>query len=210
MVTHHPSVTVWDPFAFPQAEEKHCREECISYYPGKVVNIRARMSRIKLVMQNKEGQYGESARTLMYEGHMLIYNPHTNISQWVPMRGISLLLTSVELRLANDLNNICPYLHNGQGLMELHSPKLVHSIPAGEELDTDSWVEPLEPEEWAEHSNWSCYPAPPMEEGGLMWEEVTAEAPQRKIITDKEAPTWDEVTNDPLQRKVISDKEDSD
>ena len=40
--------------------------------------------------------------------------------------------------------------------MELHSPKLFHSIPAGEEeSDTNSWVEPLDSgEEWdeAEHA----------------------------------------------------------
>ena len=80
----------------------------------------------------------------MYEGHMLIYHPHTNISQWVPMRGIYTSLTSVELRSANNLNNICPYPHNGRGLIEPHSTKLVHSVPAGEESDTDSWVEPLD------------------------------------------------------------------
>ena len=46
---------MWDPFAFPQAEEKHCMEECISYYLKKVVNIGAHMPIIKLVMQNEEG-----------------------------------------------------------------------------------------------------------------------------------------------------------
>ena len=97
--------------------------------------------------------------------------------------------------------------------MELHSPKLVHGIPAGEELDTDSWVEPSDsPEEWdeAEHGDWSCCPTPPLREEGPTWEEVTVEAPQRKIITEEEAPTWDEVTGDPPQRKISYDREDSD
>ena len=49
--------------------------------PGKVVNLGAHMPGIKLVMQNDEGQYGESAHALMYEGHMLIYHLHKNISQ---------------------------------------------------------------------------------------------------------------------------------
>ena len=111
MAAHHLSITTWDHFAFPQTEEKHWKEECLSYYPGRVVNVRARMPGIKLTMQNKEGLYDNSAHALMYEGHMLIYDPQKNISQWVPMRGISAVLTSVELRLANDLNNINPYLH---------------------------------------------------------------------------------------------------
>ena len=113
MATHHPSVTAWDPFTFSQVEKEHWKEKCLSHYLGKVVNIGVCMPGIKLVMQNEEGQYHDSACALMYEGHMLIYHPHTNISQWVPMRGISTSLTSVELRLANDLNNICPYPHYG-------------------------------------------------------------------------------------------------
>ena len=55
VATHHPSVPVWDPFAFPQVEEEHWEEECLSYYPGRVVNIGACMPGIKLLMQNAEG-----------------------------------------------------------------------------------------------------------------------------------------------------------
>ena len=47
------------------------------------------------------------------------------------MRGMSLSLTSVELRLANDLNNICPYPHSKQELTKAHSPELVYGRPAG-------------------------------------------------------------------------------
>ena len=111
--------------------------------------------------------------------------------------------------------NINPYPHNGQGLTKPHSPKLVHGIPAGEkkESDTDSWVEPSDSgEEWdeAEHGDWLCCPTPPLGEEDPTWGEATAEAPQRKIITDEQAPTWDEVTSNPLQKKVTSDREDSD
>ena len=56
---------MWDRFAFPQNEEKHWKEEVLSHYPGKVVNIRARMMGLKLMMQNEEGQYGNATRGLM-------------------------------------------------------------------------------------------------------------------------------------------------
>ena len=62
---------------------------------------------------------------------MLVYDLQKDVSEWVSMRGISALLTSSELRLPSDLNNINPYPHNGQGLTELHSPKLVQGIPVG-------------------------------------------------------------------------------
>ena len=111
VATCQPSLTAWDSFTFPQVDEEHWKEECLSYYPGMVLNIGARMPGIRLVVQNAEGQYSASAHTLMYEGHVLIYDLGRNSSEWMPMRGVSLSLTSIELRLANDLNNICPYPH---------------------------------------------------------------------------------------------------
>ena len=122
VVTCHLSVTAWDSFTFPQAEEEHWKEECLSYYPGKVVNIGTHMPGIRLVVQNAEGRCGTPACVLMYEGHMLIYDPGRNLSEWVPMRGMSSLLTSVELRSAKNLNNICPYPHSGWELTKAHSP----------------------------------------------------------------------------------------
>ena len=129
----------------------------------------------------------------MYEGHMLIYDLGRNISEWVPMRGMSSLLTSVELRLANDLNNICPYPHSEWELTRAHSPQLVYGRPAGEETDTNSWNEPSDSEEWDEPecSDWSHCPTLPLWEEGLMWEEVTSEPLQRKVVTDKEDSDWD-------------------
>ena len=44
---------------------------------------------------------------------MLIYNPQKDVLEWVLMGGISASLMSAKLRLANDLNYINPYLHNG-------------------------------------------------------------------------------------------------
>ena len=58
-------------------------------------------------------------------------------------------------------------------------------------MDTDSWNEPLDSEEWdiPEHGDWSHCPTPPLGQEGPTWEEVTAEPPQRKIITDEEGST---------------------
>ena len=117
MVTCHPSTTVWDTFAFPQNEEKHWKEEVLSYYPGIVVDVGAHMLGIKVMMQNEEGHYGNAACALKYEGHMVIYDPQKDVSQWVPVRGVSTLLTSSELRSTNDLNNMNPYPYDGPGLM---------------------------------------------------------------------------------------------
>ena len=37
------SLTAWDIFAFPAAEEEHWKEDCLSCYLGEVVNIGVRM-----------------------------------------------------------------------------------------------------------------------------------------------------------------------
>ena len=44
---------------------------------------------------------------------MLIYDLQRDISQWVPVQGVSASLTMVELRLANDLNNMNPSPYEG-------------------------------------------------------------------------------------------------
>ena len=45
---------------------------------------------------------------LKYEGHMLVYDPQTNGTGWVAMRGIPSSLTEVESRSASDLGNFYP------------------------------------------------------------------------------------------------------
>ena len=116
----------------------------------------------------------------------------------------------LELRSANDLNNMNLYPYDGTGLVQLHSPMLMQGIPMGEEeSDMDSCGEPSDSEEeWdkAEHSDWSCFPALPLVEGPT-WVEVTAEM-WRKVILEKDAPTWEEVIHSSPQKKA--EKEDSD
>ena len=170
MVTCRPSITMWDHFPFPQNEEKHWKEEVLSHYPGKVVDVRACMPGIKLMMQNEEGWYRNATHALKYEGHMLIYDPQKDVSQWVPVRGVSASLTSSELRSANDLNN----------------------MREEEESDTDSCGEPSDSGEEldkAECSDWSHCPALPLGQEGPTWAEATRRIPvQRKIIADEQAP----------------------
>ena len=43
IVTCQLSLTAWDMFASPEQDEEHWQEDCLSCYPGKVVNIGTRM-----------------------------------------------------------------------------------------------------------------------------------------------------------------------
>ena len=113
------------------------------------------------------------------------------------MRGVSASLTSVELKSANDLNNIFPCPHFGGEHPKTKSPKLIHGWPTGYETDSDSWKSPLDLEEWdkPEHGNWSCCPNLPLEEG-LTWEEIMREPPHRQdrhllLECDNQDSDWD-------------------
>ena len=132
------------------------------------------------MLQNEEGHYGNAAHALKFEGHMFIYDPQRDISQWVPVRGTSSTLTMSELRVANDLNNMNPFPYDGTGLVqphEQHSPMLMQGIPVGEESDTDSFDEPVDSgEEWdkTKCGDWSHCPSLPLGEGPT-WAEATME-----------------------------------
>ena len=55
VTSHQLSLTAWDMFVFPEEDEEHWWEDCLSYYPEKLVNIGARMPGIWLIMQNTKG-----------------------------------------------------------------------------------------------------------------------------------------------------------
>ena len=186
-------------------------EEVLLHYPGKILDVGAHMPGFKIMLQNKEGLYGNATHTLKLEGHMLIYNPQKDSTQWVPKWGISESLTSSKLSSANDLHNMNPRPSDWPGFMIPQSPMLVQGVPTGAEVsDSDSCggLSDLG-EEWdsAEVGDWSCCPDPPC--GKVPpWAEAHAEV-QRKVVIDKDTPTWEEVVSGPLQRKE-PEKEDSD
>ena len=60
------------------------------------------------MLHNETGNYQGVARVLRYEGHMLVYDPQTNGTGWVAMRGIPSSLTEVESWSASDLGNFYP------------------------------------------------------------------------------------------------------
>ena len=171
-----------------------------------VLDVSAHMPGFRLMLENEEGQYGNTAHTLKFEGSMFIYDPQRDISQWVPVRGVSASLTMAELRSANDLNNMNPYPYDGMGLVQLHSPTLVQGIPAGEESDSDSFDDSGEEWDKSECGDWLHCPSPPQREGPN-WVEATAEV-WRKVILEKDAPTWDDIISSSPQKNT--EKEDSD
>ena len=135
------------------------------------------MPGFQLMIQNEDGHYGSTAHMLKFKGSMFIYDPQRDIAQWVPVRGVSASLTMVELRSANDLNNMIPSPYEGTESIRPPSPTPIKGIPAGAESDTDSSKEDDSGEEWdkKECGNWSRCPSPPLRVGPT-WAEVHAAA----------------------------------
>ena len=136
------------------------RWQLTSYHPGKVVNIGARMPGIWLIVQDAKGQYSSSAHILLYEGQMLAYDPASNLTEWVPMWGKSLSLTSTELKSANDLSNIFPCPDPIAKPLRIQLPRPIHGLLVGEETGTETDITDLEEWDELEHDDWST--APPL------------------------------------------------
>ena len=96
-----------------------------------MLDVRACMMGFRLMLQDDKGQYANLGCALIFEGSMLVYDPQCNIAQWVPVWGTSAALTMMELRGANDLNNMVPLPYSEVELARLPSPKIVKGIPAG-------------------------------------------------------------------------------
>ena len=103
---------------------------------------------------------------LKFEGSMFMYNPQRDITQWVPVQGVSASLTMVQLRSAKNLNNMIPSPYEGTEPVQPPSPMLVKGIPVGAKSDTDSYKEDSR-EQWdkKECGNWSRCPSPPLTVG---------------------------------------------
>ena len=207
VVRRHPSTTVWDRFVFPQTDQKYWWEEILSHYPGKVLNIGARMPGFRLMLQNEDGHYRSSAHTLKFEGSMFIYDPQKDIAQWVPVWGVSASLTMVELRSANDLHNMIPSPYEETEPVWPPSPTLMKGVPAGAKLDTDSLKEEDSGEEWdkKKRGNWSHCCSLPLRVG-LTWAEVHAVVQEWEVL-EKNAPTWEDIISKPQPKKTEEEKD---
>ena len=106
--TQSPSAIAWDMFAWPESNRSFWKEDCLPYSPGSMVDLSTQMPGVHLKLHDREGNYQGVARVLKYEGHMLVYDPHTNGTGWVAMKGIPASLTEVEARSVEELGNFYP------------------------------------------------------------------------------------------------------
>ena len=115
--TRSPSAIAWDMFAWPESNRSFWKEDCLTYSTGSMVDLSTRMPGVRLNLLDQDGNHQGVARVLRYEGHMLVYDPHTNGAGWVAMKGVPASLTEVEARSAEELGNFYP------------APRVTHEEP---------------------------------------------------------------------------------
>ena len=106
--TRSPSAIAWDMFAWPKSNRNFWKEDCLTYLAGSTVDLSTRMPGVHLNLCDWDENNQGVARVLRYEGHMLVYDPHTNGAGWVAMKGVPASLTEVEAQSAEELRNFYP------------------------------------------------------------------------------------------------------
>ena len=65
-------------FAWPESNRNFWKEDCLTYSAGSTVDLSTQMPGLRLNLCDQDGNNQGVARVLRYEGHMLVYDPHTN------------------------------------------------------------------------------------------------------------------------------------
>ena len=205
VATRCMSSIAWDKFAFLQTDQEFWKEEALCYHPRKMLNVRARMTGFRLMLQDDKGQYSNSGHALIFEGSMLVYDPQCNIVQWVPVRGASATPTMLELRVANDLCTMVPSPQSEAEPVRPPSPKIVKGILVGAESDTNSSVIDSR-DEWdkMEVGVWLHCPTLTLKLGPT-WAEVHAIMQEEEMIK-KQDSTWEDIVS--RQSSWGAEKED--
>ena len=108
VATRSPLNIAWDIFVWLDTNKDCWGEDCLPYSPGSTVDLSSWMLGIRLVLHDETGKYQGVAQVLRYKGHMLVYDPQTNGTGWVAMRGIPSSLMEVESQSVSDLGNFYP------------------------------------------------------------------------------------------------------
>ena len=84
-----------------------CQADYLGYIHGHVVEVGPTMPHCQFHMSNQNGGFICFVRGLIFEGHVLTYNPNTNEAEWVPVCSTTSDLSCVELS-ALTLCNLVP------------------------------------------------------------------------------------------------------
>ena len=106
-----PTLDVSDQFIWPPSAavpRTATQVEQYGYRRGNAIDLSTVMPTTKFRVTNEEGTYLCMARSLIFEGSILAYNPTRDKAEWVPAHGVANDLSWVEERMAVALVNFVP------------------------------------------------------------------------------------------------------
>ena len=193
--TQSSSAIAWDMFMWPESNRSFWKEDCLTYSAGSMVDLSTLMPGVRLNLCDRDGNNQGVARVLRYEGHMLVYDPHTNSVGWVTMKGVPASLTEVEARSVEELGNFYPAPHItceepqatrsppeeftvSHGPLKAETPKpKTGTVEANVDWDTD------------DVQDQSCSPSPSAGIGAIMLGEPAGDIPpmgqDTRLVTDR-------------------------
>ena len=120
---------------------------------------------------------------------MLVYDPQRDLTQWVPVRGMSGTLTMPELHAAHDLNNMVPLPLSELPAAKLPPIEVMKCIPAGAESDSNSSFFDSGDEWDKTETVGPSRSSTPTTKIGLTWADVHAAA-QEEEMAKSQVPSW--------------------
>ena len=174
-----PSLDAWDQLVWPTtASIQHAltEAELYGYCRGQAVDLGTVLPVVQYWITEEEGAYVCSARALVFEGSVLVYNPAMNEAEWVPVCGLANDLSWAEERSAVALANYVPCIPVGVAqITRLEASQIVscpgedstseekeaqhpdlpttHTDPKQED---ETEARQTDPEEEAEPNRWQC------------------------------------------------------
>ena len=91
LVRHEPSRKVWDKLVFPpplSEESAPRRSQHLGHILGCIVDLGNSMPTFRFRITELDSEFIGVMRGLLFEGHLLTYDPTYNVTEWVPVHGM--------------------------------------------------------------------------------------------------------------------------
>ena len=162
---HQPSRKAWDELVWPPVSSVPSmphQAEHLGYIQGHMMELGLIKPPSRFCMSDQNGGFIWFAQGLIFEGHVLTYNPNTNKAKWIPVHGTTSDLSCGEEVSAFMLCNLAPRIPDegarrldqfGEhrdvdgGVGEASSTEVPHEEGPGEELMHEDELEDADDED---------------------------------------------------------------
>ena len=99
LARHVPSRKAWDKLVFlsPLSEDNvPCKSHHLGHILGCIVDLNNSLPAFQFQVTKPDGEFVGVMRGLLFEGHLLVYDPMCTIAEWVPVHRMASDLSPAE------------------------------------------------------------------------------------------------------------------